>query len=113
MTISRPTYIAELLSLVNWITPDHGVNHRYPSLSDSVFPPDTADLVLFSSEPFPFKEKHMAAFAKEFGIDRERLMTIDGEMTSWYGSRAIEGLRYLCDFAKTVSKQQRLLSCRP
>ena len=71
-----------------------------------------ADLVLFSSEPFPFKEKHIDAFAKEFSVDRERLVTIDGEMTSWYGSRAVKGLRYLCDLAKIVSDRHRSLSCR-
>ena len=101
MTISRPTYIAELLSLVNWVTPHHGKDLRYPTLSESSFDPSRADLVLFSSEPFPFKSKHVESFQKEFGVERQRLLFIDGEMTSWYGSRAIEGLRYLSDLAKT------------
>lgn len=101
MTISPPTYIAELLSLVNWITPYHGNDLRYPQLADSCLEPGTADLVLFSSEPFPFKKKHLEIFQLEFGVDRERLVFVDGEMTSWYGSRAIEGLGYLCDLAVT------------
>jgi hypothetical protein len=33
--------------------------------------------------------------------DADRL--IDGEMTSWYGSRAIEGLRYLREFRRSFA----------
>jgi len=112
MTISPPTYIAELLALVNWITPDHQTEQRYPALSASSFAVDKADLVLFSSEPFPFKDKHIDAFAKDFSVERNRLVAIDGEMTSWYGSRAIKGLCYLYDLAKHISERQRSLSCR-
>lgn len=101
MTISQSTYIAQLLSLVNWITPDHGNDLRYPELCASRFRADQAELVLFASEPFPFKEKHVDSFHQEFGLERDRLLFIDGEMTSWYGSRAIEGLRYLRDIAES------------
>ena len=100
MTISRSTYIAQLLELVNWVTPDHGNALRYPELSASRFETSTADLVLFSSEPFPFKDRHVETFRREFGIERKRLVFIDGEMTSWYGSRAVAGLRYLLDLAR-------------
>ena len=99
MTISRATYIAQLLSLVNWLTPDHGNDLRYPELSSSRFGANQADLGLFSSDPFPFKEKHVESFHQQFGLERDRLLFIDGEMTSWYGCRAIEGLRYLRDIA--------------
>ena len=101
MTISQSTYIAQLLELVNWMTPDHGNNSRYPELSASLFEASSADLVLFSSEPFPFKHKHVDTFQREFGLHRQQLLFIDGEMTSWYGSRAIAGLRYLLELAKT------------
>ena len=63
MTISRATYIAQLLSLVNWLTPDHGNDLRYPELSSSRFGANQADLVLFSSEPFPFKGETRRVFS--------------------------------------------------
>jgi hypothetical protein len=34
-----------------------------------------------------------------------RCLTIDGEMTSWYGPRAIEGLRYLVRLRETLEAQ--------
>ena len=100
MTISRSTYIAQLLDLVNWLTPEHANTVRYPELASSPFDPSSADLVLFSSEPFPFKDKHLELFHTEFSVPHDRLLFIDGEMTSWYGSRAIKGIRYLLELAK-------------
>jgi len=65
-----------------------------------------ADLVLFSTEPFPFAAKHRDAFAREFKIAASpQLHAIDGKMVSWYGSRAIEGLRYLRAFAAQLDVQ--------
>ena len=49
--------------------------------------------MLLSSEPFHFKEHHIPEV--EALVRRARVTLIDGEMTSWYGSRAIEGIRYL------------------
>jgi hypothetical protein len=51
--------------------------------------------VLFSSEPFRFTAQHAQAFAQHQGIDPQRCLLVDGEMLSWYGPRAIEGLHYL------------------
>ena len=95
MTVSRDTYIADMLSRVGmqvWAPPSE---RRYPEVDWSAMPPRQADLVLFSSEPYRFRERDARAFADEHGIDPRRCMTIDGEMTSWYGSRAVEGVRYL------------------
>ena len=54
------------------------------------------DRVLLSSEPYHFHEDHVAELAAAFPDARVSL--IDGEMTSWYGSRAIAGLRYLAEY---------------
>ena len=48
--------------------------------------------VLLPSEPYAFSDRHL----DEVGRLAQRPVTrIDGEMVSWYGSRAIPGLRYL------------------
>jgi ABC-type Fe3+-hydroxamate transport system substrate-binding protein len=96
MTVSRDTYVADMLAQVGLrvIVPP-GAVRRYPEVHWSAMPASRADLVLFSSEPYRFRERDVAAFAREHGLAPQRCLTIDGEMTSWYGSRAIEGLRYL------------------
>ena len=60
--------------------------------------------MLLSSEPYRFREKHLAEV--EALVPGARVTLIDGEMTSWYGSRAIEGLRYLGAYASELSGAQ-------
>jgi ABC-type Fe3+-hydroxamate transport system substrate-binding protein len=95
MTISRDTYISQTLALANWTTVCHDPETRYPQVrADARLLADT-DMVLFSSEPFPFKQAHVDEFRMLTGDTDTACDFIDGEMTSWYGSRAVPGLRYL------------------
>jgi hypothetical protein len=109
MTVSQGTYIAQTLALFNWrtttpSTPDacsrtedkrRGVE-RYPEVDLADFA--GVDRVLLSSEPFHFKAEHVAEVAKL--VPGAKVSLIDGEMTSWYGSRAIAGLDYLREYTK-------------
>jgi ABC-type Fe3+-hydroxamate transport system substrate-binding protein len=105
MTVSRDTYIADMLAQVGLdvIVPTSA--RRYPEIDWGECPPSEADLVLFSSEPFRFRERDAHAFADAHGLDRRRCLTIDGEMTSWYGPRAIEGLRYLTRLRDAIEER--------
>jgi ABC-type Fe3+-hydroxamate transport system substrate-binding protein len=103
MTVSRDTYISRTLALAGLQTlPDFAVS-RYPvfSLDDQWL--REAEVILLSSEPYMFREKHVGEIARlpAFGATPVRL--IDGEMTSWYGSRAIEGLAYLREFRRSIA----------
>jgi ABC-type Fe3+-hydroxamate transport system substrate-binding protein len=100
MGVSRETYIARMLELVSWETLPARADARYPVLELDRALLDAADLVLFSSEPYRFQPADLEKFACDYDCSREKLRLIDGEMTSWYGSRAIEGLAYLGRFAK-------------
>ncbi|MEO8088493.1 MAG: helical backbone metal receptor [Bacteroidota bacterium] len=58
---------------------------RYPEITDAELKAAQPDVILLSSEPFPFKQKHLDDFIKRFpGI---KSMLVDGELFSWYGSR--------------------------
>ena len=97
MTVSRDTYVSRTLALFGLQTLPDSAGVRYPELADL----DIAgiDLILVSTEPYRFREPH----AKEIHDQTGRpVRLIDGEMTSWYGSRAIQGLRYLADFAGSL-----------
>ena len=102
ITVARDTYVSELLARVNWQTwpatcgGDSGAA-RYPVVHGSE--PWTANVqqVLLSSEPYSFAEQHFAAAQQLCPNARVRL--VDGEMLSWYGSRAVAGLRYLRNIA--------------
>jgi ABC-type Fe3+-hydroxamate transport system substrate-binding protein len=95
MTISPETYISQTLGLFNWKTVPAATDERYPQV-------DLADVevdrVLLSSEPFHFKEAHVAEV--EALVPGAKVSLIDGEMTSWYGSRAIAGIDYLAEYTR-------------
>jgi hypothetical protein len=104
MTVAPDTYIAQTLALFGWRTQPHvlsspegdkGHGVRYPEVDLGEFA-GKVDRVLLSSEPFHFKEEHLAEV--EGLAPGAEVSLIDGEMTSWYGSRAIAGLDYLAGF---------------
>ena len=93
MTIAPETYISQTLSLFGWETVPRQTEERYPQIDISAC---EVDRVLLSSEPFHFKEHHVREV--EGLVPGATVSLIDGEMTSWYGSRAIRGLDYLAKF---------------
>ncbi len=94
MTVSSETYISQTLALFNWRTIPAATADRYPEVALADFV--GVDRVLLSSEPFHFKQHHVEEV--EALVPAARVSLIDGEMTSWYGSRAIRGLDYLAGF---------------
>lgn len=99
MTIAPETYISRTLKSVNLVTQPVNVQDRYPEIDLTSGILDDVDAILLSSEPFLFKQSDLADFAKTYHQPLDKLHLIDGQMTSWYGSRAITGLRYLVNFA--------------
>jgi len=103
MTVSRDTYISRTLALAGLETLPDSAAARYPEFSlDDAWLAE-ADMVLLSSEPYMFREKHVAELAEHRTFAGKPVRLIDGEMTSWYGSRAIEGLAYLREFRRSIA----------
>jgi hypothetical protein len=96
MAVSPETYISQTLALIGWRTHPLSCAERYPAVELHEFA-GRVDRVLLSSEPYHFKERHLAEVAA--AVPGAEVALIDGEMTSWYGSRAIAGLRYLGEYA--------------
>lgn len=92
MTVRRDTYIAAMLAAAGWDTLPQQAALRFPQFTwDAPWLAGVAR-VLLPSEPYAFTDQHLA----EVGLLAQRpVARIDGEMVSWYGSRAIPGLRYL------------------
>lgn len=120
MTIAAQTYIASMLSSVGLTAMQlPGQSQRYPSFEWPQFALEQCDAVLLSSEPFRFTAKHVDALIAELaaldssqpaarGVRRASpalVQLIDGEMTSWYGSRAILGMQYLRRFRQQMDSQ--------
>jgi len=98
MTVARDTYISRMLAQVNWHTlpalagGEHGAA-RYPTVNGDEPWLAKVQQVLLSSEPYAFGQQHVAL--AQALCPNARVRIVDGELISWYGPRAIAGLRYL------------------
>ena len=74
-------------------------NHsRYPEITQNELSEKNIDLIFLSSEPFPFNLTHKNEMEHLF--PDKRVILVDGEYFSWYGSRllkAVEYFRKLCE----------------
>jgi ABC-type Fe3+-hydroxamate transport system substrate-binding protein len=86
MGVGSGTFIDDMLGRCGFVNvlAEQGLD-RYPELTDGELRDAAPELVLLSSEPFPFTERHFAEIAGLLPGARIRL--VDGEAFSWYGSR--------------------------
>jgi ABC-type Fe3+-hydroxamate transport system substrate-binding protein len=99
MTVGNDTFIHHMLTrcgLVNVC----GEQTRYPELTADEIKAQNPELILLSSEPFPFGEKHMGELKTI--VSRADIRLVDGEMFSWYGSRLLKAAEYLNSFIESV-----------
>jgi hypothetical protein len=69
-----------------------GHRQRYPVLEDAEIISLAPEVILLSSEPFPFTEKHISGLQKL--LPEAAILLADGEMFSWYGSRLLQAFDY-------------------
>lgn len=92
MTVGNDTFIHDLLSRCG-LQNVFANRERYPSVTLTELKEQQCQLVLLSSEPYPFKEKHIAEIQE--ALPSAKVLLVDGEMFSWYGSRLIKSAAYL------------------
>ncbi len=93
MVAGRGTYVSGLLTGAGGENVFTGPD-RYPATTIDELRERHPDLVLLSTEPFPFREQHAADLAAALGIAATRVRVVDGELLSWHGSRTLAGLAY-------------------
>jgi ABC-type Fe3+-hydroxamate transport system substrate-binding protein len=74
---------------------------RYPEVSNEMLIDADPDVVLLSSEPYPFGEKHIAEIKRV--VPRAKIILIDGEMFSWYGSRLLLAPAYFVSVIASIT----------
>ena len=79
---------------------------RYPEITLEELKIANCQLVLLSSEPYPFKQKHLDELQKI--LPDKKIILVDGEMFSWYGSRLLAAnsctFAYILKFILMASK---------
>jgi iron complex transport system substrate-binding protein len=99
MVAGRNTFINTLLDLNKFQNIFANRNERYPEILINEL--KTADLILLSSEPFPFQQKHIDELSQ--ALDNKNVLLVDGEYFSWYGSRLKEAFRYFRTLQKKLN----------
>jgi len=98
MTVGRETFINDMLQKTGFS--NLMTTARYPEISEEVLQSLKPEYVLLSSEPYPFKEKHIDQFKKI--LTSSKVIIVDGEMFSWYGSRMLKAAKYFISLQKQI-----------
>jgi len=107
MTIGHDTYIHSVLE--EWGFRNlFGGRTRYPAVTLEEIRRLRPECLLLSSEPYPFKESHRAMLAEQLAEQLPDTMVrlIDGEWTSWYGSRMKLGFESMAGFRREVEQRR-------
>ena len=65
---------------------------RYPEINMDMLAEARPDVIFLSSEPYPFKQKHVEELKKV--LPQAKIILVDGELFSWYGSRLLYAPAY-------------------
>lgn len=101
MCAASGTFIDEMLRVAGW-TNAFASLQRYPEISEEQIRESKPDWIFLSSEPYPFKEKHIAEL--QALVPDSRIILVDGELFSWYGSRLLHSAAYFSQL-QTAMKQ--------
>ncbi|HEY5824937.1 MAG TPA: helical backbone metal receptor, partial [Cyclobacteriaceae bacterium] len=90
MAAGKNTFIDSMLSKISLINCLDA--QRYPELSDRDIVSLSPEVILLSSEPYPFKENHIQELKTL--VPTAQVVLVDGELFSWYGSRLVKSPAY-------------------
>jgi ABC-type Fe3+-hydroxamate transport system substrate-binding protein len=91
MTVGNDTFIHDLLRRSGFSNV-FGHLTRYPEIDIEALEKSGCKVILLSSEPYPFSEKHIDEIAQH--LPGVKIMLADGELFSWYGSHLLESPDY-------------------
>lgn len=112
MTVNGRTFISDVLRF--W-----GGGNAFAKVTDSRYPSTSAeelrrfnlDYLFLSSEPFPFKEQHKALWQAQ--LPATKVVLVDGEFFSWYGSKMLGLPMYLRRLDGEIKANDKSFTNRP
>lgn len=93
------TFIHEMMKLGGFENV-FGDQDRYPQITPEELRSTNPEVLLLSSEPFPFKEKHRPEFEKI--CPKTVTCLVDGTLFSWYGNRLLHAAPYFINLHATI-----------
>lgn len=98
----NPYMVAGTHTFIDTMLPYCGLKNgvespRYPELNEQLI---ETDVILLSSEPYPFKEEDVQFMKDKF--PNSFVKVVDGELFSWYGSRLLLASSYFEELKKEI-----------
>lgn len=92
MGVGSDTFIHDMLQQAGF---DNVLSDRtrYPELNAEEIQALNPDIIMLSSEPYPFKEAHVQEFSRL--CPTAVITKVDGELFSWYGSKLLQSPAYI------------------
>lgn len=104
MTVGGDTFINSMLERGGFENVFKKEN-RYPIIEIASLHHLNCELILLSSEPYPFGQKHIEeikSLLQKKSLAPIKIALVDGEMFSWYGSRLIKAPKYFESLQKEL-----------
>ncbi len=92
ITVGKQTFINDMLNRIGFLNVFDDFN-RYPEITFEDLIQKKPQIILLSSEPYPFNKKHIDAF--KTACPFAKVLLVDGEIFSWYGNRLLEFSAYI------------------
>jgi ABC-type Fe3+-hydroxamate transport system substrate-binding protein len=99
MTVGGDTFINDILQTCGLKNVFSNYN-RYPIIATDEIKDANPEIIFLSSEPYPFKAKHVDTLQQQFPNTNIKL--VNGEMFSWYGSRLLKSVKYFNALLKEI-----------
>ncbi len=100
MAAGKGTFIGDMLQRMGLKNSIEDEMSRYPKLMLEDIKALKPELVFLSSEPYPFKEKHIIELKN--ALPKSKIVLVDGELFSWYGSRLQKSVVYFNRLIKSL-----------
>jgi ABC-type Fe3+-hydroxamate transport system substrate-binding protein len=95
MTISGDTYVSDLLRFAGGVNVFCAAKDRYPKVTPEAVLAAQPDVLLFSSEPYPFSDRHRSDL--EAAFPGCAIAFVDGDDCCWHGARTRQGLKLMSE----------------
>jgi ABC-type Fe3+-hydroxamate transport system substrate-binding protein len=107
MSVGSDTFIHQMLGVAGFENVFADKN-RYPEITMEDLKEKAPQFVLLSSEPFPFRQKHVDELQEQLSSApkeslRTKIILVDGEMFSWYGSRLLKAPEYFSELFQKLN----------
>lgn len=102
MAAGHHTFINDMLHRLGFANVVEAFDSRYPEVTETHLQQLQPDIIFLSSEPYPFKEKHIEELKAL--CPQAVVHLVDGELFSWYGSRLLHSAAYFKELLSSLPK---------